>query len=136
MFRPVLALALLATAAAGAAQDQQAQSGQPPKRIRDVTIRSGEPCPRSSSDEVVVCRTLEDPYRIPKGLRNDKPIAAANQSWVNRAATMDEVGRVAGGLPDTCSPVGTGGQSGCALQRARAYSAEKRANAAAASTVP
>ncbi|SEN20851.1 hypothetical protein SAMN05192583_2239 [Sphingomonas gellani] len=144
MFRPVLApaviaLALLGTTGGAAAQqmpDQQAESGQPPKRIRDVTIKRGEPCPRSTSDEVVVCRTLEEPYRIPKALRDDRPVSAANQSWVNRAATMDEVGRVAGGLPDTCSPVGTGGQSGCALQRAKAYSAEKRANAAAASQVP
>ncbi|WP_334004542.1 hypothetical protein [Sphingomonas aerolata] len=91
---------------------------------------AGQKCPTSTNGEIVVCSTLDQPYRIPKELRDTAPIAAQNQSWVNRAATVDQVGRVAGGLPDTCSPVGTGGQSGCALARARAYSAERRAQAA------
>ncbi len=136
MVRSIIAVMLLASAAAGSAQAQQAESGQPPKRIRELTVKAGETCPKASADEVVVCRTLEEPYRIPKALRDDRPVAAANQSWVNRAATADEVGRVAGGLPDTCSPVGTGGQSGCALQQARAFAAERRANRAEASRVP
>lgn len=107
-----------------------AQDGTPPKRIRSVEIRKGEPCPKASGDEVVVCRTLENPYRIPAELRNEGAAQQpTNQSWVNRAATVDQVSRVAGGLPDTCSVVGTGGQSGCALQAAQAYAADKRARA-------
>ena len=109
-------------------QAETAQAGQPPQRVRSVTLNAGQECPKGSGDEIVVCQTLEQPYRIPKSLRDDKPIPAQNQSWVNRAAALDEQGRVAGGLPDTCSAVGTGGQSGCALQRAKAYSAERRAN--------
>ena len=81
--------------------------------IRDVTLAAGQPCPKAANDEVVVCRTLDEPYRIPKTLRNAGPIAPTNQSWVNRAATIDEVGRKAGGLPNTCSPIGSGGQTGC-----------------------
>jgi hypothetical protein len=50
-----------------------------------------------------------------QALRDDSRSPAQNQSWVNRAATIDQVGRVAGGIPDTCSPVGTGGQSGCSM---------------------
>ncbi len=139
MFRLTLIAALLATPALASAQtapaaqeqgqEQGSATGQPPQRIRSVTLGAGQKCPASSTGEIVVCSTLDQPYRIPKELRDDGPIAAQNQSWVNRAATADEVGRVAGGLPDTCSPVGTGGQSGCSQMRARAFAAERRAAA-------
>ncbi len=142
MFRLTLIAALLATPALASAQtapaapvaqeqgqEQGSETGQPPQRIRSVTLGAGQKCPASSTGEIVVCSTLDQPYRIPKELRDDGPIAAQNQSWVNRAATADEVGRVAGGLPDTCSPVGTGGQSGCSQMRARAFAAERRAAA-------
>jgi len=130
MFRLTVLAALIALPALASAQEQTAEQGQPPQRIRSVTLGAGQKCPPSTNGEIVVCSTLDQPYRIPKDLRDSAPIAAQNQSWVNRAATVDQVGRVAGGLPDTCSPVGTGGQSGCALSRARAYSAERRAQAA------
>ncbi len=126
---PALASAQTAPAAQEQAQEQGSETGQPPQRIRSVTLGAGQKCPASSTGEIVVCSTLDQPYRIPKELRDDGPIAAQNQSWVNRAATADEVGRVAGGLPDTCSPVGTGGQSGCSQMRARAFAAERRAAA-------
>ncbi|MDQ2877661.1 MAG: hypothetical protein M3R41_01115 [Pseudomonadota bacterium] len=133
-FAPAFALLLLPAAApaqtapgVSSNADEQAQSGQPPKRIRDVTLSAGQPCPKAQSgDEVVVCRQLEDPYRIPKPLRNNRVIAPHNQSWVNRTDTMDEIGRKAGGLPDTCSPVGSGGQTGCTSQMLRNWTAEQR----------
>ncbi len=140
MFRTAILAALVAVPALASAQSAtptqaaQAESGQPPQRIRNVTLTAGQDCPKGTGDEIVVCQTLDQPYRIPKSLRDDKPIPAQNQSWVNRAASLDEIGRVAGGLPDTCSPVGTGGQSGCSLQRAKAYSAERRANASEKTT--
>lgn len=139
MVRSLAVLALVASslasaaAPAAAAQDAQAATGQPPQRIRDVTVAKGQPCPKSTADEVVVCRTLEDPYRIPKALRNDGPVPAASQSWVNRAATVDQVSRVAGGIPDTCSAVGTGGQSGCSKLWNQQYAADRRAQRDAAS---
>lgn len=124
----MLRIALVAALIAGPALAQQ---GDPPKRIRSIEIKKGEPCPTASGDEVVVCRTLEEPYRIPSELRDEGAAAQpTNQSWVNRAATIDQVSKVAGGLPDTCSVVGTGGQSGCALQANRAYAADKRARRA------
>jgi hypothetical protein len=143
MFRSVVLAALVVLPSLASAQTQRtapapaptttqaeaAQAGQTPQRIRNVTLTAGQACPKGAGDEIVVCQTLDQPYRIPKSLRDDKPIPAQNQSWVNRAASLDEIGRVAGGLPDTCSAVGTGGQSGCSLQRAKAYSAERRANA-------
>ena len=125
MFRSTLALALLVLPAGAMAQDRQAESGQPPQRVRNVTIRPGEKCPPSTATDVVVCGTLTEPYRIPQALRDDHPVTAQNQSWVNRAATADQIGRVAGGLPDTCSPVGSGGQTGCGLQASKQWVAAK-----------
>ncbi|KQO09402.1 MULTISPECIES: hypothetical protein [unclassified Sphingomonas] len=134
MLRTVVLAALIALP--GMAYAQDAQVDTPPQRIRSVTLTGDQKCPKSSGGEIVVCSTLDQPYRIPKSLRDDKPIAAKNQSWVNRAATMDQVGRVAGGLPDTCSAVGTGGQSGCFMQRNQAYAAERRASASESNTQP
>ncbi|MDY0958654.1 hypothetical protein SOM26_08145 [Sphingomonas sp. CFBP8993] len=136
MVRVALIAALLLTPGAAlaqqASQDQQASTGQPPKRVRQVTLTGDQKCPASTAEEVVVCGRDDEPYRIPKALRNDNPIPAQNQSWVNRAATMDQVGRVAGGIPDTCSPVGTGGQSGCSMMWNQQYQAERRARRAEA----
>ncbi|MGY4396340.1 hypothetical protein ACVWZA_001520 [Sphingomonas sp. UYAg733] len=125
MIRFPIALMLLALPAATFAQDRPAaENGKSPLRIRNVQLDKGEKCPPAVGDEIVVCGTIEEPYRIPKSLRESKP-DAASQSWVNRAATIDEAGRVAGGLPNTCSPVGTGGQTGCITKMLRDYTAEK-----------
>ena len=142
MIRLSLAIALLAAPAAGMAQQQtsnaaeQAETGKPVQRIRNVQLQRGEKCPTATSEgEVVVCGTVEEPYRIPKSLRESKP-DAVQQSWVNRAATMDEVGREAAGLPDTCSPVGSGGQTGCTQKLLRNYAAEKREKKRIADSTP
>lgn len=113
MLRPLLAIALLS--APGAAYAQQAETGQPPQRIRSVQLTGTDKCPESTAEEVVVCSRLDagEQFRVPKELRAPPEVPAQNQSWVNRAATVDQVGRVAGGLPNTCSPVGNGGQTGC-----------------------
>ena len=139
MFRLLLIAGLIASPSVAPAQTSagvQAETGAAPQRIRSVTLKAGEKCPASTDSDIVVCSTLDQPYRIPKQFRDDTPIAAKNQSWVNRTATMDQVGRVAGGLPDTCSPVGTGGQSGCALATNQAWAAERRAAQGAATRVP
>ena len=131
MIRTALAaVALLALPATAIAQDKQAESGQPPKRIRSVTLTTpDQKCPESTGDEVVVCTRIENPYRIPKELRDAGPIPPKRQAWTNRVAADEQTGREAAGLPDTCSPVGTGGQTGCARAAARTYAAEKRAKA-------
>ena len=126
----VLAVGLAISGAAQAGPDQ----GRPPARVRSVELSAEQACPPSTGDEVVVCYQAEEPYRIPKRFRRAE-IAAANQSWANRAATLDEVGRVAGGLPNTCSPVGTGGQTGCTATMMRAWAAERRALAREALSV-
>jgi hypothetical protein len=130
MFRTAFAALTLLTLPVGAiAQDRQAETGQPPKRIKSVTISATEKCPPSTGDEIVVCTTVDNPYRIPKELRDTGPIKPSNQAWTNRVAADEQTGREAAGLPDTCSPVGTGGQTGCARALARQFKAEKRARA-------
>lgn len=114
----MMALALVASDAA---------ARHAPDRVRSIALTAGQTCPTPEPGEVVVCHPLEDAYRIPKALRRATQIAARNHSWVNRAATIDEVGRVAGGLPDTCSVVGTGGQTGCTQAMMRQWAAQRRA---------
>ncbi|MDQ2892721.1 MAG: hypothetical protein M3R64_06485 [Pseudomonadota bacterium] len=134
MLRPIL-FAVLMTAP-GLATAQSVPAADPPQRIRSVTLTPGQSCPKGSDDEIVVCSTLDQPYRIPKRLRDTGPIAAKNQSWVNRAATTDQVSRVAGGLPDTCSPIGSSGGTGCALQANQQWAAEQRAKRSGSPDVP
>lgn len=112
---PIAIVSLFALALPALAQTtSQPAPADPPRKIRSVMLSAGQKCPPPSSpDEVVVCGNLEDQYRIPKELRNEGPIAPPNQSWAAKQSVNDEVGREAGGLPNTCSPVGTGGQTGC-----------------------
>jgi len=124
------ALALLTFPATAIAQTKPADSGQPPKRIRSVTLTApDQKCPPSTAEETIVCTTVAEPYRIPKELRGAGPIPPKRQAWTNRVAADEQTSREAAGLPDTCSPVGTGGQTGCARAAARSFAAEKRAKA-------
>jgi hypothetical protein len=133
--RFLLALSLVALPVVAVAQTKpanppaaQAQTDSQPKRIRSVTLTSPtDKCPQSTGDEIVVCNTVDNPYRIPKELRGSGPIPAQRQAWTNRVAADEQTSREAAGLPDTCSPVGSGGQTGCARAAARAFKADKRA---------
>ena len=102
---------------------------QAPQRIRNVQLTGEQKCPQSTADEIVVCSRIDpnEQYRIPKEMRNTAEPAAQNQAWANRTVTAETTSRAAAGLPNTCSPVGTGGQTGCAQMYARAWAAERRA---------
>lgn len=130
--RPLTVLTALALAMPALAQTPAAPVGtsKPPQRIRSVQLIGDQKCPPpTSADEVVVCARISpgEQYRIPKELRNEGPVPVQNRSWAARQDTVDEIAREAGGLPDTCSPSGSGGHTGCTkvmLDRARA---DKRA---------
>jgi hypothetical protein len=137
-----LILALLAApiAAQQAPQDAAAAEGRqdaPPQRIRNVTVYGNEACPKAEDGEVVVCqhKDAEEQFRIPEELRETEYTPAKN-SWVNKAEVVDDVSREAGGLPDTCSPVGTGGQTGCFMEAARAAAGAKRERRQRNSSIP
>ena len=120
--RLLLATAVLATPVAVSAQD----GSTPPQRIRSVQLQPGQSCPPSTKDEVVVCAAPEtEQFRIPKALREEPRTTVDSTSWaVKSDRVMQDNRRV---LPNSCSPIGTNGQSGCALQATEAWAAEKRA---------
>ena len=106
-----------------------AAAQQTPQRIRNVQLTGDQQCPQSTGDELVVCSRINpnEQFRIPKELREAAEPAPQNQAWANRTTTAEAVSRSAAGLPNSCSPVGTGGQTGCVIQWGRAWAAERRA---------
>ena len=107
---------LLATAFLPLPALAQDKPQDPPQRVRSVLLYGAEPCPKpESEDEIVVCANIgESPYRIPKSLRDQPKETAEAQAWTNRMETVEQVNRA--GLPNSCSPIGTGGQTGCTRQ--------------------
>ena len=105
----LLLLSALATAAAPAFAQEGASS--PPARESQIEIFGNDPCPQSTDEEIVVChrRPEEERYRIPAPLRHSRE--RAEQGWGARAETMNEVSREV--LPNSCSTIGSYGQTGC-----------------------
>jgi hypothetical protein len=122
MARLLILTALFAAAAPALAQDGAAS---PPARESQIEVYGQDPCPQSTEDEIVVChrRPEEERYRIPAPLRhsNDR----TEQGWGARAETMDEVSREV--LPNSCSVIGSYGQSGCQQAFIRQWYASRRA---------
>lgn len=122
MARLLILTALLAAAAPALAQDGPSS---PPARESQIEVYGQDPCPQSTDDEIVVChrRPEEERYRIPAPLRhsNDR----TEQGWGARAETMDEVSREV--LPNSCSVIGSYGQSGCQQAFIRQWYASRRA---------
>jgi hypothetical protein len=125
MARLLILASLFAAAAPASAQDGPSS---PPARESQIEVYGRDPCPQSTDEEIVVChrRPEEERYRIPAPLRhsNDR----TEQSWGARAETMDEVSRQV--LPNSCSVVGSYGQSGCQQAFIRQWYASRRAGRA------
>ena len=101
--------------------------------IAEIIVYGNDPCPRSTDDEVVVCarRPEAERYRIPERLRQGGSLQSRT-AWASRARSLEYVGRSG---PQSCSPVGPGGHTGCLEQLIEAARAE-RAEARAADTPP
>ncbi len=114
----LLAAMAVPLAAAYAAPPPPSSSGigtpEPGKTI-SIIVYGNDPCPPGKDDEIVVCarQPESERYRIPKRFRDKKQDAAPNTSWANKVRSTEDASRTAAGIPDTCSSVGTGGQSGC-----------------------
>ncbi|MCD2323831.1 hypothetical protein LQ953_07355 [Sphingomonas sp. IC-56] len=117
-------------------QDGAEARQEMPKRVRSILLYGNEQCPKSTDpDEVVVCANAGDsPYRIPKQFRDKPEEGPTGQAWTNRMETVEEVNRA--GLPNSCSPVGTGGQTGCTRQWLRQWAQERLDQKAKAARVP
>ena len=123
-----LALLLLLLTGGPLAAQQTSLAEPPPPRINTLVVYGEDPCPRSRDEEIVVCarQPESDRYRIPKELRGKRKKGdIPTQSWVERARTLDMVSR--NGRPNSCSPHGTGGQTGCMLQFLEAARLEREA---------
>lgn len=123
--------AALAFAAPGHAQDDGslAQSGQPPQRTSVLYTYGDEPCPEPQSDEIVVCaqQPESDRYRVPKDLREElkEETAVGGGSW---ASAVEGYDNIAGATrPNSCSPVGSYGFTGCAAAALRDWFEARRA---------
>jgi hypothetical protein len=116
------------------AQDKPAD---PPRKVRNATVYGEEPCPKATDpDEIVVCARLgeNERFRIPKRFRDPPNQSTAAGSWAGRAETAMDAARAT--LPNSCSPIGTNGQTGCTQAALRQWFAEKRQKQAAESGVP
>ena len=123
---PLLLAAVLTAAAAPALAADPPPSE--PNKITTLVVYGDDPCPRSNDEEIVVCarEPESERYRIPKKLRRTKP-DAAQRSWGDRVQLLEMVGRQ--GTPNSCSPIGSNGQSGCMAQFLR-QAREERERAA------
>lgn len=115
------ALAILAAAPiipfAAPAQAQRSE--------RVLTIFGSDPCPTSNGEEIVVCRRRPEAerYRIPEELRRTED--RGNETWGDRAGTLEYVGRSG---TQSCSASGAGGASGCFRELARKACEEDKAD--------
>jgi hypothetical protein len=120
----LLILAALAAAAAPAlAQDEPASQ---PARESQIEVFGRDPCPQSTGDEIVVChrRPEEERYRIPEALRHSRD--RVEQAWGARTETMNEVSSEV--QPNSCSVIGSYGQSGCQQAFINQWYASRRAS--------
>ena len=104
---------LLALVSASVSAQPAAPTPEAPTRIATLVIFGDDPCPRSTEDEVVVCarQPESERYRIPKQFRGRQYNAARDGSWAGTARVLEYISRE--GLPDSCSPIGSNGQTGC-----------------------
>jgi hypothetical protein len=122
-----------------AAQAEPADPSAPPQRTISATVYGNDPCPTGSGGEIIVCarRPESERYRLPKRFRGQKASESpASDAWANKVQATDAASRMAAGLPDTCSAVGSGGQSGCQHQFLSQARAERKADQADVAGTP
>lgn len=86
-----------------------------------------EDCPPAQGDEIVVCARLPESerYRIPAPLRErPRDTPAMGASWSAQVESYENVARLT--RPDSCSPVGSYGYSGCTAAALRQWFAERQ----------
>ena len=111
MLKPSLFLTAAAVLTAGLAS---APAAVAQSRNAEILVYGNDPCPRSTDDEIVVCRRLPETqrYRIAEELRSPGS-RQERQAWVNQSRALQTVGATG---TNTCSPVGPGGHTGCVVQ--------------------
>lgn len=108
-----------------------AQGEDPPARVESVTVYGDDPCPKSQGEDIVICgrKPESERYRIPKELRRSRD-ERRGAAWTTRVAELEEATRFT--KPNSCSPVGSWGQTGCLEAAIRDWAAARRAARAGA----
>jgi hypothetical protein len=100
----------------------------PTKTIRTATAFGNDPCPAAREGEIIVCGRLPESerYRIPKQFR-EKPRdeSGPSASWASKVQTLEAAQRFT--MPNSCSVVGTGGQTGCTQAMLRQWFLDRQA---------
>lgn len=124
----MMAALLLTSAAPALAQPATAPTAATSsgtEKVNLVIVYGDDACPQSGGDDIVVCarKGEEERYRIPEPLRGD-PNEPSKQAWGERVRSMEYIGRSG---TESCSPVGSGGATGCFAQLSRLAKAERQA---------
>lgn len=125
MSRPLIAMAALTLALPAQAQAQETvDTGDDSYNM--VIVYGDDECPQSSEEQIVVCarKAENERYRIPQNLRFSE--SPSNQSWAERVESFEMAGAFG---TMSCSPVGSGGMTGCTQEMIRAAYADKENNA-------
>lgn len=98
-----------------------------PERSTSLVVYGNDPCPKAQGDEIVVCarRPENERYRIPKVFRNKPRTDPASTAWAARWAGVEDAMRYT--RPNSCSVVGTYGQTGCTQAMIRQWWLERQA---------
>ena len=126
---PFLLLLLALAAPAQAQDDDLSQTGSPPERVSVLYTYGNEPCPEPQDGEIVVCaqQPESDRYRVPKALRHkEEDTSAGGGSWASAVDSYTN-GAAAASRPNSCSPVGSYGYTGCTAAALRNWFEERRA---------
>ena len=121
-----IVFALMATIAAAPAGAVDGASSAVPSRESEVIVFGNDACPRSSDpNEIVVCarRPENERYRIPPAFRERRE-QLTEQAWGARVAGIEADAAL--GRPDSCSPFGSWGQTGCTQRMLHDWAEERR----------
>ena len=104
-----------------------AESGDPPGKSSTLVVYGDDPCPAPADpEEIVVCarQPESERYRIPEEFRENKE-KRGSVAWGTRFDELEEATRFT--RPNSCSRVGSWGQTGCFADAIRQWRAERRA---------
>lgn len=113
LIRISVPLAAGIVAAAGWSAFSPAPAGAQ-KAMTEIVVYGDDACPRSTDDAIYVCsrRPESERFRLPKDTR-PTGTPQQRQSWAQRSKGIMATGNTGTG---SCSAVGPGGFTGCAIQ--------------------
>ncbi|WP_443970277.1 hypothetical protein [Sphingobium sp. CR28] len=99
------------------------------RRTIDVAVYGDDACPTTDDGTIIVCarRPEAERFRIPPAVRKkeaEEKDAPAEQGWGSRAMATEASGRAF--LPNSCSPIGSNGSTGCTQAMLQQWYAEMR----------